>query len=492
MRKLKITLSLLLLISISSCDEFLSETPDNRTQIDTPEKIAELLVNAYPKGSYMEFAETMSDNVFDSGDPSFFEPNNTQNYNWEMNEAVDTDSQANYWDACYNAIAHANKALQAIEELGTPTNLLPLKGEALMARAYAHFMLVTFWSERYNPATAKTDLGIPYVLKPEEVLLEKYKRNSMAEVFAYLESDIEEGLLYVRNDYSQPKFHFNENAAKAFATRFYIVKGDWERVIQLSEELAANPDGKLRDYTSYLALDFNTRVRVYGDATQETNLLITSAQSWYERSFYQNRFQLTGARQDEVVGFSTNLFNKDWNFQILSYNGQITVFVPKFDEYFKYTNPNAGIGNGYVSQVLLSNNEFYLNRIEALVMENRFAEANTAMQYILSTLTDSFDPATDVVTEELIIDKYPVIENEYTPFYELTDKQKSYIKAIAQIRRVDFIHEGIRWFDIKRFGLEVKHDIYNQPTIVLAKNDKRRALQIPLHASSNGIEKNPR
>lgn len=492
MKNIKITLSLLLLISISSCDEFLSETPDNRTQIDTPEKITELLVNAYPKGSYMEFAETMSDNVFDSTDPGLFEPNNTQNYNWEMNESVDTDTQANYWDACYNAIAHANKALQSIEELGSPASLNPQKGEALLARAYAHFMLVTFWAYRYDPATADTDLGIPYVMKPEDVLVKKYKRNSMAEVFDYLEQDIEEGLQYVTNEYKQPKFHFNIDAAKAFASRFYLIKGNWAKVVALSDQLAANPDGKLRDYGAYLELDFNTRLRAYGEATEETNLLVTSAQSWYKRSFYQNRFQLTGARQNEIVGASTNLFNKNWLFDILSYNGQITVFVPKFDEYFKYTNPNAGIGNGYVSQVLLSNNEFYLNRIEALVMQNKFDEANIELQYYLSTITEGFNPATDIVTKQLVVAKYPVIENEYTPFYNATDEQKSYIKAIAQIRRVDFIHEGVRWFDIKRFNLEVKHAIYNSPTNILTKTDKRRALQIPLHASSNGVEKNPR
>ena len=68
MRKIKITLTLLVILGLSSsCDDFLSEVPDNRTQLDTPEKISEILVNAYPEANYMEFAETMSDNVFDSG-----------------------------------------------------------------------------------------------------------------------------------------------------------------------------------------------------------------------------------------------------------------------------------------------------------------------------------------------------------------------------------------------------------------------------------------
>ena len=492
MKKIKIILALLLLVSISSCDEFLSETPDNRTQIDTPEKISELLVNAYPDACYMEFAETMTDNVFDSGDPGLFNIQNTENYNWEMNSNGSAlDSQERYWNACYSAIAHANTALRAIEELGSPANLNPQKGEALLARAYAHFMIVSFWSKRYDPATADTDLGIPYLTEPEDVLIKKYKRNSVAEVFEYLESDIEEGLKYVTDDYNLRKFHFNKEAAKAFASRFYLIKGNWERVIELTDQLAANPDGKLRDYKSYRNLDYGTQLKIYAEPTQETNLLIASVTSYYSRSFYSNRFQLTSARTNEILGSASNIFNKSWFFTILSYNGN-TVFVPKFNEYFKYTNANAGIGNAYAAMVLFSNDEFYLNRIEALVMANRIDEARAALQYFIGIRTEEYDPATDILTDESIVDKYPAIQNEYTPFYALTDLQTSYIKAIAEFRRRDFIQEGIRWFDIKRFNLEIEHEIYNEPTNILTKDDNRRALQIPLQASLNGIEKNPR
>ena len=83
MKKLKITLSLLILISITGCDDFLSEKPDNRTEIDTPDKISELLVGAYPQMSYFDIAETMSDNVFDSGLAETL-LKNEQNYNWDI------------------------------------------------------------------------------------------------------------------------------------------------------------------------------------------------------------------------------------------------------------------------------------------------------------------------------------------------------------------------------------------------------------------------
>ena len=64
MKKIKITLFLLTLIGVSSCDEFLSEKPDNRTEINTPAKISEVLVNAYPEMSDFDIAETILTMVF--------------------------------------------------------------------------------------------------------------------------------------------------------------------------------------------------------------------------------------------------------------------------------------------------------------------------------------------------------------------------------------------------------------------------------------------
>ena len=491
MKNLKITLSLLILISITGCDDFLSEKPDNRTEIDTPSKISELLVNAYPEMSYFEIAETMSDNVFDSGMVETL-AKNEQNYNWLIQtESADIDTQAYYWDACYKAIAHANKALEAIDQLGNPVSLNPQKGEALIARAYSHFMLVSLWSKRYNPATAASDLGVPYVTKPETELLTKYTRNTVAEVFDFIEKDIEEGLKYVTNNYKEPRFHFNINASKAFASRFYLVKGNWDKVIELSDDLGSKPVGQLRDYSTYENASVEEQQLKYGSANAETNLLIVSANTIVSRVYSINRFNLSGTRQGEIFGASTNLFGKPYFYNLYSSNSSITLFVPKFYEYFKYSNVTAEIGDPYVAEVLLSNDEFFLNRIEAHVMKGETALANDELEYFLATRTPTYKP-TDKLTEAKVVAKFPVIADEYTPFYEMTPVQTSYVKAIAETRRRDFIHEGLRWFDVKRFNIVVKHDTSNKPVNILVKDDNRRALQIPLHASNTGVELNPR
>jgi hypothetical protein len=494
MKNIKIMLSLILLISITSCDDFLSEVPDNRTQIDTPEKISELLVTAYPNRSYMPLAEAMSDNVFDCNIQS---ENliNEQSFNWEIHTQIGLDSENAFWTGSYEAIAAANQALESIEKLGSPTTLDPQKGEALIARAYSHFMLVSLWANRYNPATATTDLGVPYITKPEGALLVKYKRNTVKEVFDFIEQDITEGLKYVTNNYKEPKYHFNIEAAKAFACRFYLIKGDWDKVLEFSEGLGSKPI-KIRNYAAFNAVAFAQMPIEYSKAEQETNLLIDYPNSVANRAA-SYRFALAGTRSDEILGTSNNMWGKA---QLIRANGQysggINVFVPKLYEYFKYTNLTSRTGEPYTATVLFSNDELYLNRIEALVMKNRMAEANIEFGYFLGTRTSGYNPATDILDEARIVAKYPVIANEFTPFYALSPVQTSYIKAIAEARRRDFIREGMRWFDIKRFNLVVEHNTLEFGKVVrknvLEKDDKRRALQIPVRASDNGIEKNPR
>lgn len=491
MKNIKITFALLVLLSISSCDDSLSEIPDNRTQLDTPEKISELLVNAYPGASYMDLGETMSDNVGD-GEIGSVILKNQQSYNWEMQTETDIDSEAQYWDACYSAIAHANQALAAIEKLGAPVSLNPQKAEALLARAYSHFMLVSFWSQRYNPATSATDLGIPYITEPETQLLKKYTRNSVKEVFDFIEQDIEEGLKYVSNDYKEPKFHFNKVAAKAFASRFYLIKGDWDKVLEVTQDIESKPVGKLKDYVTLSSLAPQIQFIEYGKSSQAANLLIVSSNSTNFRSYYQNNFYLTPSKEQELFGNTTNPFNKSWLYNAsYSYNSGKTCFAPKFWEYFVYTNLTAQIGNTYTGIVLLSYDEFYLNRIEALIMKGRITEANTELEYFLATRTREYDPSVKL-TEEVITKNYPVIADELTPYYAMTPLQTSYVKAISEARRRDFVHEGLRWLDVKRFNIVVNHTAYGKPVNTLVKDDKRRALQIPLSASNHGIEKNPR
>ncbi|WP_372757784.1 RagB/SusD family nutrient uptake outer membrane protein [Mariniflexile sp.] len=483
-----------LFLSVVSCNDILDETPDNRTTIDSAEKIAELLVAAYPEGAYAPFLEPMSDNAGDKSASAAEVRINEEMFFWKDLNDTDNDTPTNYWNRAYKAISQANQALLSIEELGGGAEFNALKGEALICRAYAHFMLVTIFSKEYNPATADTDLGIPYVLEPETVLLGDYQRGTVAEVYANIEKDLEEGLPLISDDYGVKAYHFTKAAANAFASRFYLSVGEWEKVITHST-LALSGGGAevLRGWEAfYRTSTYSEQSSRYISSTVEpANLLLVSAPSTFARFHYTARYQLNTTKKNEI--FPTyNGTNKQWSYAVYGSN-DLYYNVPKFSEYFKVTNQAAGTGFAYVTFVLFTTDEAILNRAEAYAMLGQLQNATDDINTSYSVKTRSYSAATDKLTIENVQSRFPVTDNTlYTPFYTIPTESLPFINAILNIKRTIFYNEGMRWFDIKRLNMAVEHrdifgNIYNLP-----KDDLRRQLQIPEAARSFGITQNPR
>ncbi|MAN27282.1 MULTISPECIES: RagB/SusD family nutrient uptake outer membrane protein [Mesonia] len=493
MKNIKLIFPLIGLILLTSCEDYLSETPDNRTVIDSEEKIKELLVGAYPTNAYAPFLEPMTDNYGDKGNLEETTDDYLKSYSWEPVINDQQDTPIGFWSETYSAIAQANQALASISELeGGESDLSGEKGEGLLARAYGHFMLANIWGEHYDPQTAASNLAIPYVLEPETEAIKQYSRATVEEVYNLIEKDIEEGLPLLENDYSQPDYHFTPAAGFAFASRFYLYKGDWDKVIEYSSEILNNADERIRDWEYYVD---NLQISQIGaevmSPSEPSNLLIVVPVSNIYEDFAINRFGLTENKKEELFDAS-NPYGKDWAYQVVFFsNGGLTNTINKYDFIFEYTDITAGIGYRRTSVALLTHDESLLARAEAYAMKNDFAAAVQDINAFLSNKTRNYNPVTDQLTEEDILNEYPNAE-EYNPYYSLTENQASFVKFIAEMRRREFYMEGLRWFDIKRFHIPVTHDFIDKPTDILTDNDNRRLLQIPPSAVSFGLQQNPR
>src|SRR5690606_25774039 len=77
-------------------------------------------------------------------------------------------------------------------------------------------------------------------------------------------------------------------------------------------------------------------------------------------------------------------------------------------------------------------------------------------------------------------------ETSFTNLEELLDR-------VIEERRREFAYEGLRWFDIKRFGIPVTHYTLSG-NITLDPDDLRRVVQIPLseYTANPKIDLNPR
>ena len=245
MRKIYYTLAITTL-AFTSCNDLLDRMPDNRLVIDSPEKVQQALTNAYPQIGTTLISEFSSDNIDDIGADNIYSNFLTREtaYWQPILEYNNVEGLQNIWDYHYKAIGQANAALEGITTtLKNDPSLNPAKGEALVARAYAHFCLVNLFCQAYNPNTSSSDLGIPYITRPEEEMNPQRQRGTVAQVYEQIAADLQEGLPLIDDSYYQmPKYHFNKKAAYAFAARFYLYYQQWQKALEAANVVLTTND----------------------------------------------------------------------------------------------------------------------------------------------------------------------------------------------------------------------------------------------------------
>jgi tetratricopeptide (TPR) repeat protein len=499
----------------ASCNKFLDEAPDNRTELDTDEKITKLLVSGYANHVFVLTTEMMSDNIDEKeSSATSFSMLQDQMYAWSDIVEVGNESPKAVWGAYYSAIAAANQTLKAIEEQGNPERLDPQRGEALMIRAFHHFYLVNVFAKHYSEKTGNSDLGIPYIETPETTVSPTYERIPVAEVYKKIEQDIEEALpLIDDNIYSALKYHFNRKAAYAFATRFNLFYRKYDKAIQYaSEVLGSNPDGVLRDFSHIpnLARQQLPLATDYIRPEHNANLLLMVCYSRIGTVFGNYSTGKKYMHSSYLAGTETIQAEAPWGIYTsslyripsLSYSsGYVT--QPKMPYMFEYTDPVAGIGYTHTVYPALQSDEILLCRAEAYIMKEDFENATKDLALWVSRHTTS----TVELTRSLINTYYenlayytpdePTPKKKLNPEFSITEEQENFLQCLLQIRRIETIFEGLRWFDIKRFGIEIyrRHlDANNSVTVkdFLPVDDPRRAIQLPQDVINAGLPPNPR
>lgn len=481
MKKYNIYLFIVLALSGTGCKKYLDQVPDQRTTLNSPGKVSELLVTAYPRGNYILLAESMSDN------PSFVSTTgidrvvNKNGYFWEAVEGTDQDTPDNYWNSCYRAIAAANQALDAIAKADNPGSYAGQRGEALVARAYAHFMLVNFYSKPFDQATSDVDPGIPYVTEPENVVFKNYQRKTVTHVYAQIEKDLLEGIPLLQDNYAVPAYHFTHKAAYSFASRFYLFKKDPVKVIEYANLAfpANNFAVNVRPWNSYATFSGSSEIaQAFTSASNPGNVLLAETSSWAARYYARPIYSLSQNRLRQIiapVGVSFSSF-RTYSFSSTFY------FVPKLYEHFVRTSINATTGVGYVMTPLLTTEEVLLNRAEAYIMQEKYTEALTDINTLISTRVTGYSASTHNLTEGKVKAYYVAT----------TDTKQAFINAVLDVRRAEFLNEGMRWLDILRYKLPVTHYDGAGQAYELGAEDKRKQWLLPQEVSLSGIEQNPR
>ena len=524
MRKNIYILIALISLFATGCN-FLDKNPDERADIDTRNKVRLLLVNGYNMPNYGPLGETMSDNIIDNNTPTD-ESGNTYNNNlmplnqmynqffaWEdVNTSSAQDSPYDIWSSCYQNIAIANQALAAIEALEeSGENYDAERAEALLIRAYNHFLLVNIFCQAYkNDVDSRNDIGIHYMTAAETTVKPAYDRSNVAEVYGHIKDDLEEALAKVSDDYySVPKYHFNVKAAHAFAAKFYLFTRDYDKVIEhaniaLGSSAAETAAMMFDAETTKLIGNAELELYAWMSATSPSNFLICTTQSLQERTNWTSyaRYTLNREPKDATLTGSGPCWSERFpGTTVWRYNANYGGFTAKLVEVFEYTAKVAGIGYPRILRRELTSGETLLCRAEAEIMKGQYAAAVSDMDIWCKGYC-----CTTTLTTSRITQFFPLSSEgrrvHYTPTlhtsdmsadWTITDEQKPYLWCALFLRRIETIHDGARWFDIKRYGIEIKHTIGSKGEVkTLVWNDDRRAVQLPQETILAGQEPNPR
>lgn len=508
-------------LTLTSCDDWLDKLPDNRMELQTPSDVSNLLVSAYPSAHPAYLLEMYSDNTDDCVNPSWSEASRfqAQAYNWEdITETGEDESPQELWNRHYLAIASANAAIDLIEGKGSPAEYSEQLGEALLCRAYAMFQLSTVFCKAYNPATASTDLGLPYPTHPEKVVGTVYTRGTMEDLYGQIDKDLQRGLPLVSSNYSKPKFHFNTDAAKAFAARFYLYKGDFAKAITYATEvLGADPTAKARDWDAYAALNMNQQIRpeAWVSADEKCNFLLQTVYSeWGAISGpylygekYAHSYRIT---YDEDIA-SKGPFgaaNSTFKQRVWSNTALANLFHRKVPYEFEYTDLQAGIGFAHAEYAVFTTEQLLLERAEAYALSGELQKAvddyNTIMKiyqnypktFTLKQIVDFYNGVNYYTPKKATVKKH-FVKPVYTIDAEGSD-QEALLQAILHLRRIMEVGEGYRMQDVKRYGIVIYRRQTNTSFTIsavtdsLTVDDPRRAIQLPQDVITSGLEPNDR
>ena len=515
---------------LASCSDQLDTLPDNRTTLDTPKKIAGLLVTAYPDRTPTLFNEWMSDNTdYMGAQNSQGNRGGDQYFFWQEQTEGGNDSPEQVWMLYYEGVYKANEALAAIEEQGGPKNdiLRNSKGEALLIRAYDHFILANEFCRPYNGKTSTKDAGLYYAtgIADFSAAAEQSNRGTVADVYAKIAADIEAGIPLLNDTYEVPKYHFNKQAAYAFATRFYLYYEKWEKAKEYADKLlGSNPAASLRDYRALQAMPLSKSeqavkiAEAYCSASADCNLLVQTSVSNAGMALapwlISKRYTLTNYLAETELFLSNNIWGTSSNliwkpFTVNSGESNFALLM-KLPREFEIRNTTTGSGYLRTLNVDFTMDEALLNRAEAEIMlgQNDAACADmtiwmknffntnvtltpTSVQTYFKTVSYAYADAAKMV---------PSFKKHISPRFTIDAEgsvQESLLQCLLNFRRIETVHQGMRWMDIRRYNIEIPRRLIgangkpSKNLDWLEKDDPRQVVQIPQSIREAGVAGNP-
>jgi len=362
---------------------------------------------------------------------------------------------------------------------------------------------------------------VTYMLAPERTLNPKYERHSVEEVYRYIKADIVAGLPLIEDRIygNTPKYHMNRAAAHAFAARVALYTEDWSEAVRYADlAIGTSATPSLRNNAAIAAasVDLETASIAFASSGSKSNLFMATAASnmglYFGGYYIGSRFSHGGVINATETWFA----NAPWGKK-----GSSLDYMPRLYRYaatnldkslaarasfmFEMTDPVAQIGYRRTIYVPFNVEETLLVRAEANIHLKKYDEAFADM-HIWEKNNIAFLPADFSIARintwadatEYHTPTIPTAKKKLNPTFTVeAGTQENMLHALLLMRRLETIHLGLRWFDVKRYGIEVTRRVIASGQVgsveeatKLVPRDKRHALQLPKDVIAAGLAPN--
>lgn len=346
-------------------------------------------------------------------------------YTWQQDTGTDytlkyTGGDEKYWDDLYSRINVCNMVIYQVDDLPADhesdvREKERVKGEAYFLRGLCYFYLANLYAQPYDPATAASTPGVPVKTSPE-VQDQEYLRETLEDTYVQILSDLNEAQTLLLGKTAKSKYHASRAAALLMLSRTYLYMQNWEKAIDYANQVLA----------------INNRLQSVSSVAQGDNYVSISSP---ETIFSMGHYCIAGnfasdSWEDydpifEVSEYMISLYSED-DMRRNRYIGTTT--QGNYDNAFLKYNQQVDKMGGYTdvsSYCLMRTPEAYLILAEASAYNNDETTAKRTLETFLRTRMVSV-PSLDFTGNALI-------------------------DFIREERAREFLLEGHRWFDLRRY-----------------------------------------
>ena len=474
---------MLLLACSMGCNDFLKESSQDEVRPSSVQELESVLLgDVYPRSDFLT-VDVMTDDIQCNGAKAVYGGNEMHEryledwreiYTWSWQPLL--MSSFGVWEDYYKRIMGCNVVMDQLPDVaGTDREKAFLRGQCLTLRAHFYFLLVNYFGAPYNDGDPEQNPGVP--LKLESGVRDEYfTRASVAAVYRQMEQDLLEGnRLMTGNQIPVSVYEMSHLAAKALLSRVYLYMEDWDKAIDIADQLIQASPG-LSAYVDFSSLGGRFQGAIGSGVynPEESKEII-----WLHRGLPNRIFGFSALTEKPPYSASEGLMQLYEN-EVDAVDMRRQAFVMYYDLFGWFPSTPLVMNRAKDEyQIGIRTAEVYLNRAEACAW--KFKESGD---------TDFRDKALADLNE-LRKHRYDTRVAAYQPV--VRDNADDLLTFCREERRRELCFEEYhRWFDLRRYGMPALEHLYIGPGGVqqrstLGAQSPRYTLPIPQAA----IDANP-